>query len=142
MADSQCQALPRYAQYFVLIGSHVVIGEARTARDSEPICRSPVGSMSQVWPGSCGGSCEGEECKGDEGSGAVEPERDSVSSRILVLDDSMSPWDRPCSRLASMAARCLVSFFGEFNERGEPVSTGPGQPAVEGAFAFGSFDVN
>ena len=31
-----------------------------------------------------------------------------MSNRILVLVDSMSPWDRPCSRLASIASRCIA----------------------------------
>src|SRR6476646_10587925 len=39
-------------------------------------------------------------------SGERNPNAIRVSSRILVLVDSISPWDRPWSRAASMAWRC------------------------------------
>ena len=38
-------------------------------------------------------------------SGERKPNAMRVRSRILVLVDSMSPWERPCSRAASMAWR-------------------------------------
>jgi len=41
-------------------------------------------------------------------SGERNPNAIRVSSRILVLVDSISPCDRPCSGAASMAARCLA----------------------------------
>ena len=39
-------------------------------------------------------------------SGERNPNAIRVSRRILVLVDSISPWDRPWSRAASMAWRC------------------------------------
>ena len=41
-------------------------------------------------------------------SGERNPNAIRASSRILVLTDSISPWDRPWSRAASMAWRCLT----------------------------------
>ena len=52
------------------------------------------------------------------GSGPWNPNAILVSSRILVFVDSMSPWERPCSRLASIAARCFVILLARLTNDG------------------------
>ena len=48
------------------------------------------------------------------GSGPWNPNAIRVRSRILVLVDSMSPWERPCSRLALMASRWFVILLARW----------------------------
>ena len=52
------------------------------------------------------------------GWGPWKPNAIRVSNRILVLVDSISPWDRPWSRLASIAWRCLVIFLASWINAG------------------------
>ena len=56
------------------------------------------------------------------GCGAWNPNAMRARSRILVLVDSMSPWERPWSRLASMACSASGDIFGEV---GHSASTNP-----------------
>ena len=74
------------------------------------------------------------------GSGPWKPKATRVSSRILVLVDSMSALERPESRVASIAARLATMRCCEFHERGQPRSPSPGEPPIECVFAFFAFD--
>ena len=66
------------------------------------------------------------------GSGFAKPKAMRVMSRILVLTDSMSPLDRPCSMAARIWGGVLDDAALERDERFDAAASGPGDPAVEG----------
>ena len=81
---------------------------ARTAERSLPL--ENVALLTDPWVfGSAGQggavAAEGEHGQGDECLGERNPNAMRVRSRILVLVESISPWERPWSRAASMASR-------------------------------------
>ena len=70
------------------------------------------------------------------GWGPWNPKAILVSNRILVLVDSMSPWDRPWSRLASISWRCLVIFLASSINAGSWDRRAQVNHFVECFFAF------
>ena len=83
------------------------------------ISRSPVVSVGHFRPGSRGGWLpRASRARAIKGWGPWNPNAIRVSNRILVLVDSISPWDRPCSRLASIASRCLLTFLARWMKAG------------------------
>ena len=72
-------------------------------------------------------------------SGERNPNAIRVRSRILVLVDSISPWERPWSRAASMAWRCHDAA-GQLHEHWDAAAPRPGDPPVQGLLAFLAFD--
>ena len=63
-------------------------------------------------------AAEVEEGEGDQGFGRLEPERDAGDEAVLVLVDSISPLDRPCSIAARIRGRCLTMLFCSFTKAG------------------------
>jgi len=51
-------------------------------------------------------------------SGLVKPKATRVRTRILVLVDSMNPFDRPWSRVALMVLRCLTIRYCRTTDSG------------------------
>ena len=73
-------------------------------------------------------------------SGERNPNAMRVRSRILVLVDSISPWDRPWSRAASMASRCRTMRSAQLDEYRDAAAPRPGDPPVQGLLAFLALD--
>jgi hypothetical protein len=61
---------------------------------------------------------EGEHGEDDECFGGLEPVGDAGEHPDLGVGGSMSPWERPWSRGASMAARCLTALRKFTGRRG------------------------
>ncbi len=105
-----------------------------------PLCRSPAVSVGQFRPGSCGGWLpRASSARAMRGWGPWNPKAIRVSRRILVLVDSISPWERPCSRWASMAARCLAILLARWTKAGS-CDRRPQRPQRLRALASGRTD--
>jgi hypothetical protein len=64
-------------------------------------------------------------------SGLANPKARRVRRRILVFVDSTRPWERPCSRAASMARRWRRILRPSAGVGGDAAALRPGEPAVE-----------
>ena len=84
--------------------SYSDITPAEKRQYASPISRSPVGPVGQFRPGSRGGWLpRASSARAMRGWGPWNPNAIRVSSRILVFVDSIRLWERPWSRLASIA---------------------------------------
>ena len=68
------------------------------------------------------------------------PKAMRVSSRILVLTDSISALDRPWSSVAWIVRADRGDALGEVDEGGDAAAAGPGQPPVQGGLAGFALD--
>jgi hypothetical protein len=69
-------------------------------------------------------------------SGERNPTATRVISRILVLTDSMRPFDSPCSIATRIEALCLTMRRCRSTKGGDPAAAGPADPDFEGFFGL------
>ena len=65
-------------------------------------------------------------------SGDRNPKAIRVMRRILVLTDSMRPFERPCSIAARIEVRCFDDPALQVDERRDSAATCPADPDIEG----------